>query len=500
MLAAGIIKPSKSPFSSPVLLVKKKDGSWRFCVDYHALNKETVPDKYPIPVIDELLDELHGASIFSKLDLRSGYHQIRVSPADTHKTAFRTHDGHYEFLVMPFGLMNAPSTFQSLMNDIFRPFLRKFVLVFFDDILVYSRSETEHQQHLGCVLETLGRHQLFVNRKKCAFGQTVVDYLGHVVSANGVQVEQEKVQAILEWPSPKNVKELRGFLGLTGYYRKFVAGYAKIAGPLTALLKKDKFAWTLEAEVAFQGLKTAMTQPPVLALPNFDLPFVVETDASGYGIGAVLLQNGRPLAYFSKLLGVRAQMKSIYEKELIAICLAVLKWKPYLLGRHFIVRSDQQSLRYLTQQREVNAEYQKWVTKLLGFDFEIQYRAGASNKAADALSRKFVGDTVLNSLVSTPVVAWDVLDNEIAADPVLQKLKRELLTTGSEYAGYTLTDGKLLYKGRFVIPKGSTLKQVLLQEYHDGVMGGHSGELKTYLRLANDWFWVGMRKDIGRYI
>jgi hypothetical protein len=289
MRVQGLIRLSLSAFSSPVLLVKKHDGSWQFCVDYHALNAITVKDAFPIPVVDELLDELDDAKFFTKLDLRSGYHQVRMRADDIAKTTFRIHDGLYEFLVMPFGLCNALATFQALMNDVLRPFLRCFVLVFFDDILIYSSSSADHLRHLRAVFTILQQHRLFVKRSKCAFGERSIAYLGHVISEAGVAMDPAKLHAVSAWPQPRSAHAVRGFLGLAGYYRKFVQDYDSIAAPLTALLKKDGFSWKDKAAAAFQALKATVTSAPVLALLDYARPFMVECDASMYGFGAVLI-------------------------------------------------------------------------------------------------------------------------------------------------------------------------------------------------------------------
>lgn len=328
MLHSGVIQTSNSAFSSPALLVKKKDGTWRLCIDYRHLNAITIKGKYPLPVIDELLDELSGAVYFSKLDLRAGYHQIRLQPGEEHKTAFQTHSGHYEYRVMSFGLTGARATFQKAMNDTLASVLRKFALVFFDDILVYSPTLESHAQHLQQILQLLLDHQWKVKLSKCSFAQKQLSYLGHIIGEQGVSTDPSKIADVVNWKTPTIVKKLRGFLGLAGYYRKFVKNFGVINKPLTQLLRKDTpFVWTSATESAFQTLKSALVSALVLALPNFSKTFTIETDAIDTGIGAVLSQEGHPVAFVSRALGPKTRGLSTYEKEYLAILLAVDQWR-----------------------------------------------------------------------------------------------------------------------------------------------------------------------------
>jgi hypothetical protein len=262
-----------------------------------------------------MLDELYGAAYFTKLDLRAGYHQVRVHASDIPKTTFKTHNDHFEYLVMSFGLCNAPSTFQAPMNSMFRPHLRKFILVFFDDILMYSPTWESHLQHVRITLDILWQYQFFIKASKCDFGKQELKYLGHIVTHQGVKVDHKKIKAMVAWPQPVNITELHGFLGLTGYYRKFVQNYGLLARPVNNLLKKGNFHWIVEAGAAFNLLKQAMTTTPTLAMPNFNDTFIIETDASGDGIGVVLTQQGRPIAFMSRALGISKQAWSIYAKK-----------------------------------------------------------------------------------------------------------------------------------------------------------------------------------------
>ena len=512
LLDSGAIRPSVSPYSSPILLVKKKDGTWRMCVDYRALNAMTVKDKYPIPVVDELLDELHGAVVFTKLDLRSGYHQIRMCTADIGKTAFRTHNGHYEFLVMPFGLTNAPSTFQSVLNELLRLMLRKFVLVFFDDILIYSSSMEEHVEHVEAVFKKLQENSLKVKMSKCSFGAKKVEYLGHVISEGGVAVDPEKIECIKNWEKPITVKKLRGYMGLTGYYRKYVPNYGVIAKPLTNMLKKGNFIWTDEAEEAFEKLKEALMNTPVLAMPDFSKEFTVECDASNVGIGAILSQEGHPIAFISKALAPRHVALSVYDKEMMAVVFAVQHWRPYLLGRHFHIYTDHRTIQYFLNQKITTPAQQKWLAKLIGYDYTIHYRPGKNNAACDALSRKEDGSHS-SQTISKYGELFAMSGMSSAVHDYLQEIQ-QACTMDVEASNiwsqcqqgtcpnshYTIGDSQLLYKGMVFVPSLGEWRKKVISECHDGFNGGHAGVARTLKRVKRTFAWPGMLKDVREYV
>jgi hypothetical protein len=437
-----------------------------------------VKDSFPIPVAEELFDELHGTRFFTKLDLRSGYHQVRVHPGDVEKTAFRTHHGHFEFLVMPFGLTNAPATFQALMNLVLQPFLRRCVLVFFDDILVYSSSWTEHLQHLRTILTVPRSHRLQVKESKCSFATETVSYLGHVISANGVAMDSTKVEVVSSWPVPTSARALRGFLGLAGYYRRFIKDFGAIAAPLTQLLKRNAFLWSDEATAAFEALKKALTEAPVLHLPDFNQEFVVDCDASGSGFGAVLHQRGGPIAYFSRQLAPRHLNLAAYERELIGLVQAVRHWRPYLWGRAFLVRTDHYALKFMLDQRLSTIPQHNWISKLFGYDFRVEYRAGRLNVVADALSRRHGEGPTLAVMTTPSFQFYDDLRREIDSSPELTALCQSI-ARGERDAHWSVTDGLIRRAGKVLVPSQSPLVQAALQMSHTAGHERVSADLAT---------------------
>jgi hypothetical protein len=297
----GYIRPSTSPWATPVLFVEKKDGTRRMCIDYRALNEVTIKNKYPLPKIEDLFDQLRGASVFSKIDLRSGYHQLRIRPSDFLKTTFITKYGLYEFTVMSFGLTNAPAFFMNLMNSVFMDYLDKFVVVLIDDILIYSQSEEEHADHLKMVLQRLREHQLYAKLSKCEFWIDEVLFLGHIINKDGLVVDPKKVTDILNWKAPTDAQGIKSFIGMAGYYRRFIEEFSKIAKPMTTLLaNKVEFKWTHKCQEAFEALKEKLTTAPILVLPDVHKPFLVYCDACYTGLGCVLMQEGRVVAYSSQ--------------------------------------------------------------------------------------------------------------------------------------------------------------------------------------------------------
>lgn len=519
---AGFIQPSKSPFGAPILFVKKKDGTMRMCIDYRALNNITIKNSYPLPRVDELFDRLQGAKYFSKIDLRSGYHQIRIQPEDVPKTAFRTRYGHYEFLVLPFGLTNAPGTFMHLMHQSFRRFLDDFVLVFLDDILIFSNTLEEHEKHVKQVLEVLRKEKLYAKESKCEFFKEEVEFLGHIVGRNGIRMMQDKVQAVNEWPTPTRVTDIRAFLGTAGYYRKFIKDFSKISAPLSELTKDGvPFDWGTEQQSSFVALKKAISAGPVLILPDPKLPFVVHTDASGFAVGAVLQQdqgNGlQPIAFLSKKMLPAETRYPVHEQELLAIITALGAWRHYLYGAKFVIRTDHKSLEHFKTQPLLSARQTRWKDVIANFDFTIEYVEGKNNPVADALSRR--SDHQLSSFTVAAVQTKYQWLNQLRVTPlrlnttstlladIMESMKNDSAYRSALTQRRTRNDpikvigGFLYYNNtRLVLPNDAVLRTRIMQECHDTPLGGHLGKDKTIEQIKRRVYWSGMDADITKYV
>ena len=535
LLEKGFIRPSRSPWGAPMFLVSKPDGGKRMVIDYRALNASTVRNRYPLPRVDELFDQLQGARYFSKIDLRTGYWQIRMAADAVEKTAFTSRHGHFEWLVLPMGLTNAPAEFMALMERTFEAELNKFILVFLDDILIYSKTLAEHESHLRAALDRLRAQGLHAKISKCSFFRQEVEFLGHYVGRAGVRMVEGKVEAVRAWPTPTKQKDVEQFIGLAGYYRRFIANFSKIASPLTELcgtLKKARggaqkrdppkkeFKWGEEQQSAFERLKEAVSGAPCLAMPDPAREFIVHTDASGYATGAVLMQQFddglRPIAFLSKKMKPAERNYPIYEQELLAILNALRAWRHYLGGRHFTVWTDHQSLQYVESSAMATPRQVRWATWLSEFDFSIKYAPGDKNVVADGLSRAAAGgapeaDTeeideerlligALSEMAPIPVRV-----RQAAADDANYQI---ILARDDEYLSARKL-GKargLLYRnlgvpngGQLVVPENAGLRAWMLGWAHDALEGGHRGGARMHEWLKSRVWWPKMAEDAQRY-
>ena len=532
-LAKGFIRHSKSPAGSPILFVKKKDGSLRLCVDYRGLNKVTIRNRYPLPLIPELLDRLRTGRVFSKIDLRGAYNLVRIRPGDEWKTTFRTRYGLFEYRVMPFGLTNAPAVFQHMMNDIFREYLDQFMVAYLDDILIYSPDPNTHEQHVRLVLSKLREYGLYAKFEKCAFERPSVEFLGYIVSPNGISMDQKKVVAIQEWQPPTRVRDVQSFLGFANFYRRFIKGFSSIAQPLVALTRKDKpFRWTPVEQTAFESLKTAFMSAPILLHPDPTKPFIVETDASDFAIGAILSQSDidgilHPVAYFSRKFTAPEINYPIYDKELAAIIFAFEEWRPYLAGAQHRVQvvTDHKNLLYFTSTRTLNRRQARWSIFLADYDFDITFRPGSRHSKADALSRRseFVprpGDKTYDQqsqCMLTPdqvqisaayVLHDETLVAEIATSTSTDRFAQDVKASLNDpthqshrdnLAKFSFQDGILLRNDLVYVPDGPCRVRVIT-ECHDRPLAGHFGVAKTLELISRTYWWPQQWKLVKDFV
>ena len=525
-LKADHITPSTSPFGSPILLVKKKDNTIRMCVDYRGLNEITVKNTFPIPRIDDLHDQLADAKYFTKLDLFSGYHHNPIKQTDQHKTAFISRYGTYEFKFMPFGLLNAPATFQSAMNSLFHYLLDNFFIVYLDDILIYSPTLQKHKTHLDIVLRRLTQHQWYCKLKKCDFAQTSVEYLGHIISNGTIAIDPDKMKTVTQWATPfKNIKEVQSFLGLIGYYQKFIKDFSSIAQPLYELTKKDtSFIWTETQTNAVNTLKKAISTPPCLTIFSPERKTILTTDASDYAIGAVLSQihnnKEHPVAFISKSLSELERKYTNWEKELFTIIWSIKHLRPYLLSVHFTIRSDNKPSLQLIDSHALKLSTSasnrviRWLMHIQPYNYTTDFQPGRLNVVADALSRfPFITNLAPNDHQTAMFCQQHVLTLPISSfrqqfmeaykrHPHLQDIYNSLLK-GDYHPRYTLNNNLITTREipyRTLLPHDKNLRHILFQEVHDTPLHGHPGFYKMFHYVQRHFVGPHLRPDILEFV
>ncbi len=521
LLDKGLIRPSVSPWGAPVLFVQKSDKTWRMCIDYRALNDVTVKNKFPLPRIQEQIDQTGDAAIFSKIDLLSGFWQIKMAESSVEKTAFNTRNGKYEFLVMPFGLTNAPPTFQAAMNSLLRPFLDKFVVVYIDDLLIYSKTEEEHVQHVRQVMEKLREAGFFAKPSKCTFGVREIEFCGHVIGGGKVRMTKTKVDAIKDWPRPKTVHHVRQFLGLCSYYRRFIKDFARLASPMHDLLKTEGvhkhrgIIWNAGCESSFLKLKDAVISEPVLAQPDVRAPFIIETDASDFARGAQLLQVGKdgkehPVAFESKKFTGAERNYPTHERELLAIKDALRAWSFYIdNGHRTIIRTDHAGLQYMKTTRVQSKRLARWIMEFGSFDLDIRYKPGSQMTVPDALSRRpdFQESAEALNVLSLELAAIDLVEwmQPYLTDGTLPETTTDAAYVKSRASEFRMEptvedDVELQHQDptdesapwTTVLPYWA--RQDTMESAHKSY--GHAGELTMFDIFRDRYWWPTMKKDI----
>lgn len=522
----NIIRDSKSPWTSPVVLVRKKDETTRFCIDYRKLNAITKKDVYPMPRVDDTLEKLAGMKLFTTLDLASGYWQVEVEEKDKEKTAFICSLGLFEFNVMPFGLCNAPATFQRMMDEVLSGLKDVVGRDYIDDLIIGSKGFEEHLEHLTKIFNRLREYKLKIKLNKCLFAKKKVLYLGHEISEIGISPNPEKIEAINKMKPPKDISGLRRFLGLTSYYRRFIKGYARIAQPLNTRLKKGKiYNWDQDCQQAFDELKKKLISKPILEFSDFSKPFYIHTDASNFGIGAVLTQRDednkeRVISYLSRTQSKAERKYTVTEKECLAVVWAIGKLRHYIYRKKFYVITDHAALKWLMNIKDPNGRLSRWGLKLQELEMEVIHRAGALHRDADAMSR-IDEENIIRKIRTDNNQQYEEVKvaqrrNEELRPIILYLKTQELIDKNEEKnaiiimesSAYELIDG-LLYRVlpinktkkeeiRLVIP--STMKEQILRDFHNAKMSGHFGINKTYFKIRERYYWKNMYKDVKQWV